>query len=834
MVDRLNMGSQSSVEEMQEGMSIKELLHILKVRLGWIIGVFIVVVAGALVYLQNVTPLYESQVTILVDSLQKGTSIESMLIGQSTTKISTEVELTLSRSNIESALSRLDLTQYKNEDGQVYRINGLADKMKGNTNVSTVKDTNIVRITVTDQNPLFARDFANALADSYDDLLGSIARNSKTVQKEFIESQIPVNERQLQKAADALGQFREESRFIQLSDKSKLLSQKIAYFQLRREPLALQLKEAELAAEVQSTTLKAHGIEMPTFAELQRDVDIEALLTSYMERSRELIMYEAIQESISEDSGRLFALQSALSQIEKTLLDRITLLIAPRGLSSEMFLNLTAQELAKALHQQAITSTQIAVLHMIEATYTEELAQLPILERQLLDLQRDVQVYETLRMRLMELLEEVKIAEAAVAGSVTVVDPAIVNYSRGNEPIPVSPNKMLILAVAVLLGGALGILLALMVEMLDVTIKDEGVLRKLAGPQRPLLGWVPLMNFDQNLAIPSLVAYNSSLSFEAERYKLIANNLTFSTAQSSQRIFSITSPGMGEGKTSVTANVATSMAINGSKVLLVDGDLRLPQIETFFNLKKSPKGLVDAVTTNIAVEEVIVQPLADIPSLHILPPGLSPPAPSAIFNSPEYVEMLDYLLSIYDFILIDTPPLVFASELMSIAKHVDGLAINIRAGVSTKGGLRELIDNLDLHGVNIIGVIFNGVIESKMGGHYSSGRYYTYQGSSYAKRYYSSRYNTGNKDGTKKATHTTKVRGGYRKNFLKDLKQREKERNLGTLTAIHPFIEKRDPFGDEHAKKASHKKTSAPNANNFLDPLQVIESDPRAKGRQEE
>ncbi|MFA7019283.1 MAG: CpsD/CapB family tyrosine-protein kinase, partial [Sphaerochaetaceae bacterium] len=418
--------------------------------------------------------------------------------------------------------------------------------------------------------------------------------------------------------------------------------------------------------------------------------------------------------------------------------------------------------------------------------------------------------------------------------SVTVVDPAIVNYSRGNEPIPVSPNKMLILAVAVLLGGALGILLALMIEMLDVTIKDEGVLRKLAGPQRPLLGWVPLMNFDQNLAIPSLVAYNSSLSFEAERYKLIANNLTFSTVRSSQRIFSITSPGMGEGKTSVTANVAASMAINGSKVLLVDGDLRLPQIETFFNLKKSPKGLVDAVTTNIAVEEVIVQPLADIPSLHILPPGLSPPAPSAIFNSPEYVEMLDYLLSIYDFILIDTPPLVFASELMSIAKHVDGLAINIRAGVSTKGGLRELIDNLDLHGVNIIGVIFNGVIESKMGGHYSSGRYYTYQGSSYAKRYYSSRYNTGNKDGTKKATHTTKVRGGYRKNFLKDLKQREKERNLGTLTAIHPFIEKRDPFGDEHAKKASHKKTSAPNANNFLDPLQVIESDPRAKGRQEE
>ena len=822
------MGQQSSLEDMQEGMSIKELLHILKVRLWWIIGVFVLVVAAAIGYLQYVTPMYESEVTILVDSLQKGGSgLESMLMGQSTTKISTEVELTLSRSNIESALTKLDLNQYRNEDGEVYKTEGLAAAVKSRTNVSTVKDTNIVRVTVTDQNPIFARDFANALADSYNELLGSIARNSKTIQKEFIQSQIPINEQQLQKAADALGQFREESRFIQLSDKSKLLSQKIAYFQLRREPLALQLKEAELTANFQRTTLASYGIDLPSFEELQRDVDIEALLTSYIERSRELIMYEAIQESVSEDSGRLFVLQSSLNQIEKNLLDRINLLVAPRGLSPDVVINLAAQELAKALHQQAITSAQIAVLQSIEETYTKELSQLPILERQLLDLQRDVQVYETLRMRLMELLEEVKIAEAAVAGSVTVVDPAIVNRTRAQEPIPVSPNKMLILAVAVLLGGALGILLALLVEMLDVTIKDEGVLRKLTGPKRPLLGWIPLMNFNQNLDIPSLVAYNDPLSFEAERYKLIANNISFGTLRSNQRIFSVTSPGMGEGKTSLIANIATSMAINGSKILLIDGDLRLPQVDTFFNLKRTPRGLVDAVTTNIAVEEVIVQPLPDVPLLHLLPPGMLPPAPTAIFNAPEYIQMIDYLLSIYDFILIDTPPLVFASELMSIAKNVDGLAINVRAGVTTKGGLRELIDNLEISNVNILGVIFNGVIESKMGGHYSSGRYYTYQGSSYAKRYYSSRYNTTKGDG--EASQTTKVRGGYRSNFLKSLKRREKDRNLGTVTPIYPFIDKQDPFEGESKGSATKRKVDA-----SLDPLAAVESDSRAKGRQEE
>ncbi len=827
-MENLNIVQQSAMEEMQEGMSIKELLHILKIRLWWIIGVFVLVVVGAIIYLQQVTPMYESEVTILVDSLQKGGSgLESMLMGQSTTKISTEVELTLSRSNIQSALAKLDLTQYKDEDGEEYKLDGLAAKVKGYTNVSTVKDTNIVRVTVTDQNPNFARDFANALAESYNEMLGSIARNSKTIQKEFIQSQIPINEKQLQKAADALGQFREESRFIQLSDKSKLLSQKIAYFQLRREPLSLQLKEAELTANFQSSIVMSYGIDMPSFEELQSDVDVMALLASYRERNRELIMYEAIQESVSEDSGRLFVLQSSLDQIEKNLLDRITLLVAPRGLSSDVFVNLAAQESAKALHQQAITSSQIAVLHSIEETYTTELSQLPILERQLLDLERDVQVYETLRMRLMELLEEVKIAEAAVAGSVTVVDPAIINRSGAQVPIPVSPNKMLILAVAVLLGGALGILLALLVEMLDVTIKDEGVLRKLAGSKRPLLGWIPLMNFNHKLEIPSLVAYNDPLSFEAERYKLIANNISFGTLRSNQRVFSITSPGMAEGKTSLTANIATSMAINGSKILLIDGDLRLPQLDTFFNLKRVSKGLVDAVVTNIAAEEVIVQPLPDIPTLHLLPPGMSPPAPTAVFNSPEYIKLIDYLLDIYDYILIDTPPLVFASELMSIAKHVDGLAINVRAGVSTKGGLRELIDNLELSNVNILGVIFNGVIESKMGGHYSSGRYYTYQGSSYAQRYYSSRYNT-NKDGNEKS-QSTKVRGGYRSNFIKALKRREKERNLGVTTPIYPFIDKRDPFEGPTKGTATKRKADA-----SLDPLAAIESDSRAKGRQEE
>jgi len=831
-VDSMNIAQQIPEEEMQEGMSIKELLHILKVRLVWIILTFVLVVAAAIGYLQYVTPMYESQVTMLVESLQSSSSFESLLLGQTTSKISTEVELALSRTNIEKALSKLDLARYTNVDGKSYAERGVVGDLSSRTTVTTVKDTNIVRITVTDQNPEFARDFANALVESYNELLGTISRTSKTIQKEFIQSQLPVNERQLQEAADALRVFREESNYIQLSDKSKLLSEKIAYFQLRREPLSLQLNEADLLIDSYVETLASYSIKVPGYSQIMGDVDIGNLLESYKENSRELILYEAIQEGIPQNSDRLFVLRSALTQNSKRLLDRITLLVAPRGLSSDAFVMATAQELAKAHHQKIVTEAQIEVLSSIEDAYTDELSQLPTLERQLLDLQRDVEVYETLRIRLMELLEEVKIAEASVAGNVTSIDPAVMKVNSQGEPVPVSPNKMLILAVAVLLGVALGVLLALLIEMLDVTIKDEAVLRKLSGPNRPMLGWIPLMNFDRSQDIPSLVVYNDPLSFESERYKLIANNISFGTLRSHQRIFSITSPGMGEGKSSVAANIATSMAMNGLKVLLIDGDLRLPQIEMFFNLKKSAKGLVDVVTTGISVEEVLVQPLEDVSTLHILPPGFSPPLPSAIFNSVEYVEMLDHLLGLYDYILIDTPPLVFASELMSIAKHVDGIAVNIRAGVTTKGGLRELLDNLDLAGTNVLGVVFNGVIESKMGGHYSNGRYYSYQGSGYARRYYSARYNTGSSDEKKKVTQTTKVRSSYRANFLRDLKRREKSRNTGELTPIHPFLEKQHPFGHvkgQHGYNSLGSHSSEMDSSDDI--LSSIENDPRAKGR---
>lgn len=802
----------------RDGMSIGELLQVLKNRFWWIVLTFVVIVGLAFGYLSYITPLYESEVTILVESLQKGSDFESLILGQSGAKIATEIELILSRNNIESALSKLDLSSYHTADGQPYTENGALGNVKAKANVSTVKDTNIVRIKVTDQDYFFARDFANALAESYNELLGSIARNNKTVQKEFIQSQLPQYERQLQESALALGQFREESNIIQLSDKSKLLSSKIAYFQLRIEPLNLQLKEADFIIENYQKELNSTLFSFISYDELIVKPKIVKLTETLRERSREQILYESIQEGINDNSDRMFVLQSEINQTSMALLDETVNAVVSFGSLTDPLTLYATNQLAKAYHQKMLTTSTIETLLSIEASYTLELAKLPPLERQLLELERDVQVYETLRMRLMELLEEVKIAEAAVGGTVTIVDPAVITYRNDGSPNPVSPNKKLILAVALLLGIALGVLLALVIEVLDSTIKEENVLRRIVGSDKAILGWVPLMKYNQKIPIASLVVYNEPLSFESERYKLIANNISFGALKNRGKIVGVTSASIGEGKSTVVANVATSLAMNGHKVLIIEGDLRLPQLESFFNLQVSKKGLVDSVLKEVGVEEVLLQPLKEVPLLHLLGPGRIPPLPSAIFSSPNYIEVLDHLNTIYEYIFIDTPPLIFASELMTIAQHIDGIVINVRAGITTKQSLRELLDNLELAKIPIFGIVFNGVIESKMGGYYSGGRYYAYRGYDYAKKYY------GNKNkNNKKKSHTSSVRGSYRKAFTKDLRIRDKRRERGSQKAIRPFVDLSDPFKNE--------KTVSKIDIDEKDTLKAIESDKRARGK---
>lgn len=755
----------SQVGVSEEGISISDLLHIFRQRIGWFVIGFVLVLALAIGYLYFAVPLYESQVSVLVDPIQKSSSIDNLLGGSAnTTKIATEVELITSRKNIEYALSTLNLASYTDADGNAYADSAILESVRERIVVSTVKDTNIVRITVTDANRLFAKDFANALASSYDDLLTGIARNSKTAQREFIESQIPINNASLQHASDALGDFRENSDIIQLTDKSSLLVEQISYYALRLEPLMLQLDESLVFINSYNEGLKQAGITgFLSLDDIRRDPVVAGKLKELTAWKTELTMYESLvspapnqntSASLSSGSSRTYILSSAISQTTKDLLDRVTALTRSYAKDTNI----------QAIVQALTTEVGIEVLQSRGEVFVDELSKLPILERQLSELMRDVQIYEAIGLKLRDMLEEVKLVEAAVTGNVTVVDPAILPRS------PVSPNKMLILAVALLLGFAIGFLLALGVEAIDFSLRTEAQVKKITGNDIPMLGWIPLMKISPKEKYPTLVVYNDPLSFESERFKLVANMLY---SDEEKKVFSITSCSMAEGKSTIIGNVALAFAQMGSKVLIIDGDLRLPSMERFFRIKHREVGLVDYVGGRATLEECILQPLEDVHNLHLLPPGVPPLVPAAIFSNPTFINMIGFLKTIYDFIIIDAPPLDSASELIAISKQVDGLIVTVRAGVTSKGALSDLVTGLETGKVPITGVVFNGVIPG------STGSY----GYGYGKRYgtYASRYTSfGDSRDRKKMKGLSKRRssGWYQRKYKRDLALRGRSESI--------------------------------------------------------
>ena len=180
-------------------------------------------------------------------------------------------------------------------------------------------------------------------------------------------------------------------------------------------------------------------------------------------------------------------------------------------------------------------------------------------------------------------------------------------------------------------------------------------------------------------------------------------------------------------------------------------------------------GLVDFVTKK-TLEDCLIQPFENTPTLHLFASGQRALVP-ADFSNPRYIQGLKYLENLYDFIIIDAPPLDSASELLSISKHVDGLIITVRAGITSKGSLYDLVSNLRTANAPLIGFVFNGVIPGAVSSYgYGYGRSYGY--GHYAYRY---GYAQGQGTAKKKKTHNRRrSTSWYRKRYKLDLKNRGK------------------------------------------------------------
>jgi non-specific protein-tyrosine kinase len=194
-------------------------------------------------------------------------------------------------------------------------------------------------------------------------------------------------------------------------------------------------------------------------------------------------------------------------------------------------------------------------------------------------------------------------------------------------------------------------------------------------------------------------------SLGAEAYRTLRTNLIFSQAMQSLKTIMVTSPSGGEGRTTVAANLATTFAQQGMRVLLVDCDLRRSRLHTLFGVAREP-GLTQLLLGDEPLERVVHD--TGVPGLSLVPAGTQTQSPSEILGGSQMHDALDALSGQFDLVVLDTPPLLAAAAgTASLAARVDGVLVVLRAGQTERDAAQDALQQLATVGARVVGAVLN-------------------------------------------------------------------------------------------------------------------------------
>lgn len=309
-------------------------------------------------------------------------------------------------------------------------------------------------------------------------------------------------------------------------------------------------------------------------------------------------------------------------------------------------------------------------------------------------------------------VEAIETAAPAEAAAGTVAAPTAVRVLPLGKAVlptsPTSPNTKLNLALGALMGLALGVAYAVVRRHLDRRIRRASDVERLFGV--PVIGTLPV---DHRLDGKSTVL-DSGISSQvhdaggamAEALRELRTNLSFLDVDQPPRIIVVTSSVQSEGKSTVTANLAVTMAAAGENVVVVDGDLRRPTLVDVFNLVPGA-GVTDVLTGNVQLADVL-QPWGALPNLAVLGSGRIPPNPSELLGSNAMKNMLEALAE-DAVVLIDAPPLLPVTDAAVLSRVADGAVVVIRAGRTTQDQVGQSLGNLDKVRGRVLGSVLNYV-----------------------------------------------------------------------------------------------------------------------------
>ena len=531
------------------------------------------------------------------------------------------------------------------------------------------KDATVLSLAINYPQPGKAVDILNSLVVEYNQDAIDDKNNDSKKSMDFIEERINIISRDLGDVESNLKNFKTENNISDLVTETKLNLQATADARMREMGIETEM---ELTRSLMSYVNKQGNYQIiPTNVGLGKSEAIQSYNQMVLERNRLLENATVNNPLVKDVSAQIDGMKSSIMQT--------------------LAKNLTALDISKENLQQEQNITK------------SNISRIPRIEQLFRGIERQLHIKENLYLLLLQKREETAIALALTAPKARVLDKA---YSSDE---PIAPRKKVIFALSILMGLGIPFGLIYLKEMFDDKIHSKHDIEDLS--PIPVVAEIPKVERKEN----DLVAKND-MSPMAEAFRILITNMNYMLPKKEGgKVIYVTSSVKGEGKTFISINLALTLASASRKTIIIGSDVRNPQLQRYDESKRGSRGLSEYLyDSDLQVNDVVNQSLMNS-HCDIIYSGSIPPNPTDLLTNGRFPQMLSELREMYDYIIVDTAPLMLVTDTFLITEYADATLYVTRSEYTQKEFLKFINNSAEAEKILNVGLIINDVKKSNFG-----------------------------------------------------------------------------------------------------------------------
>ncbi len=618
--------------------------------------------------------------------------------------ITTQMEVIASRPLLQKTIDRLKLTDAGKPMDPAAIQAGLSAKIVGGSD--------IVQIDYKNRNPEQAAQIVNALMAVYLENDINTSRAEAEVARKFMDKQLPQTQVAVNNAEIALRKFKQKHNIVDLAEESRSAVKTIGELETNINNTQAQLAEANAQRAELRAKVNLNSQEAISISAVSQSTAVQGVLTQLQDVDKQL----AVESSrFSNDNPIIISLKEKQSKLKTLLAQQVQTTIGTQSPVPQGILQVSVlkqgliSELLKAEVQQIGLVKKISSLQSSRTAYQKRVGEIPQLVQSQRQLERQQEVSQSTYQNLLKKVQELQLATNKNISNARIIASAIVPEK------PDAGMKPVVAGLGLLLGGLLGTSEIAYLELRDRSLKTIKEIESAFG--YTLLGMIPATkkvkrrtgNRHPVATTLEVAVRDTPQSLTSEMSRTIQANLRFLNADRPLTTLTITSAVANEGKSKVAANLAAAIAGLGQRVLLIDADLRVPSQHKFWKLPLK-KGLSELVR-NKSKFKFQQAAWTVMENLDVITAGSKPANSLFCLESPQMKRLIQEAADLYDFVIIDTPPLLVAPDALTVGQISDGILLVARPGVIDANSAIAARERLTMSRCEVLGIIVNGAIQ---------------------------------------------------------------------------------------------------------------------------